>query len=272
MRLTFGLVERLLLGMALAAFVAIQSYRRGSLSEGGQWAAFFTGSVAVAAGWPWAVLLFLFYATSTALTRYGVQSKRARTEAINEPERAREAAQVFANGGVFVAAALGSLLLPGPGWWWLGAGALSAAAADTWATEVGTLWGGEPRALVGGGAVPAGMSGGVTFVGTMAGAMGGIVMGAAAALLTEGRSSPGGWAVTCGGIAGMLADSALGATWQARRWCSVCGVWTERYVHTCLYRTTHRWGLRWMGNDTVNALATATGGLLSWVAWTVLSR
>jgi uncharacterized membrane protein len=63
------------------------------------------------------------------------------------------------------------------------------------------------------------------------------------------------------GVLGGLADSALGATVQARRWCATCARETERDMHDCGTRTTHARGLRWITNDTVNLLATLVGAL-----------
>ena len=62
------------------------------------------------------------------------------------------------------------------------------------------------------------------------------------------------------GTTGALADSALGATLQQRRWCDSCERSTERRVHECGTPTSQSGGLALMTNDTVNLLATLAGG------------
>jgi uncharacterized membrane protein len=124
------------------------------------------------------------------------------------------------------------------------------------------LWGGPPRALFGGGRIAAGMSGGVTAVGLVASVAGALAVGLAGALLVPALP----WgalavAIATAGVLGGLADSALGATVQVRRWCATCAKETERDTHDCGTRTTHARGLRWMTNDTVNLLATLVGAL-----------
>src|SRR5512142_3414403 len=112
-----------------------------------------TGVVAAAAvgaattlgtGWRGLALLAVFFVSSSALTRGGGR---------------RTASQVFANGGIAAVAALLSLL--GRAWLPAFAGALAAAAADTWATEIGSRSSATPRLVTSAGPGPPGPSGGV---------------------------------------------------------------------------------------------------------------
>jgi uncharacterized protein (TIGR00297 family) len=172
--------------------------------------------------------------------------------------------QVVANGGAFVVAALSFAVAPHPVWLALGAGALAAAAADTWATEIGTLAGGEPRALLTGAPVPPGTSGGVTFAGNLAAALGAVFIAGGAALLGWPRGMV--FAIAVGGFAGAMLDSLIGAAIQARRWCDFCDRSTERLVHGCGTETRHVGGIHWLDNDAVNLVASVAGGLLAVVA------
>ncbi len=246
--------------------IAAVARRVGSLSASGQWAAFATGTLATAAGWGWSLLLIAYFVLSSALTRLGAAEKARRTESTLPLARGRNAVQVLANGGVYAVCVAAGALLPQPALAVAGAGALAAAAADTWATELGVLWGGTPRALLTGRPLPAGASGGVTLVGLGASVLAALLVAGAAVFVV----APAGTertllfrAVVLAGVAGSLLDSLVGATLQSKRWCERCRTWTERRVHTCQYRTQHARGLRWMTNDTVNLLATLGGALIA---------
>src|SRR5690606_28830871 len=107
---------------------------------------------------------------------------------------------------------------------WGFVGSLAAAAADTWATEIGPLSRERPRMILSGRKVPAGTSGAVTAAGTLAGVAGAVTVWASAwvtVLLTDpaGGASYGVWttfaAVVAAGAVGSLADSVAGASIQA---------------------------------------------------------
>lgn len=251
------MMVRVGLGVVLATAIALVAHRAGSLSRSGAMAATVIGAAAIAAGWDWGILLIAFFVSSSALSRLGSEVKERRTSSIIAKGGARDAVQVLANGGLFAAAALLALLTRWPGWPAIGAGALAAASADTWGTEIGTLMGRRPRLLTTWRPVDAGVSGGVTAPGLLASVAGALfVAGIAAAL---------GWPATTaraafvGGVAGALADSLLGALWQSRRQCVQCETATERVVHTCGNATVPAGGLAWLDNDSVNALASLVG-------------
>ena len=251
--------------LPIAGLVAAGAWGAGSLTASGALAAAGIGAVAVAAGWPWAVLLIVYFATSAALSRMGRARKEKLTSSVIAKHGARDAWQVMANGFPFGVAALGSLsnypAPPDPGWFALGAGALAASAADTWATEIGVLYGGTPRSILHWRPVPPGTSGAISLVGSVGALLGAFAIGAVVLLLGGGRLVAG--AAVIGGIAGALLDSLLGATVQSRLWCDRCGVQTEREVHDCGRATQPIRGMTWIDNDFVNFVAGIAGGLLS---------
>ena len=61
---------QILLGLILAVLVAYLAYRAHSLDRSGAVAAMFVGTVIFGlGGWQWAVLLLLFFITSSGLSR-----------------------------------------------------------------------------------------------------------------------------------------------------------------------------------------------------------
>jgi uncharacterized protein (TIGR00297 family) len=251
------MMERALAGLMLAGALALGAWRGRSLSSGGAIAAVAVGTAATVAGWNWAALLIAFFITSTALSRYRRSARDARIGDIVEKGDARDVVQVFANGGVFAAAALAGSITGDPNLAAGAAGALAAATADTWATEIGTLAGRLPRSIVSFQVLEPGTSGGVTVPGTLASAVGAAFIAVAA--LATGASAhlaP----VFLGGLAGSLSDSLAGATVQERRWCERCSRFTERRTHSCGSATRVSGGVRGLRNDVVNLLCTLVGG------------
>lgn len=220
------------------------------------------GTIAIGAGWSWGALLLSLFISVSLLSRVGAAEKSRRLDSMLEKGGERDAAQLIANGAVFTIAAVGSLLAPSGVWNVIAGGALAFSAADTWATEIGTLAGKDPRSIITGRRVPAGTSGGVSLAGTV-GAIAGALFIATEAMFAA-------WPVsltrlTLGGIIAAFADSLIGATLQTRRWCERCGKQTERTVHDCGTHTSHSGGIRWIDNDVVNALCSAIGALIALV-------
>ncbi|MDR5684334.1 MAG: DUF92 domain-containing protein [Armatimonadota bacterium] len=234
----------------LAAAFSLAARRAGALSASGAAAAAAVGTLVAASGRvSWAAVLLFFFLSASALTALpGGRSRDA---------GGRNARQVVANGGVAAVAAV--LHLAGVPWA-AGAfcGALGAACADTWATEVGVRYGGPPRRLFGGSA-SVGDSGAVSAVGTAAGVAGAVAVGFLAAAF---EMAPLG-AVALAGVSGMLADSALGATAQATFRCPSCAAQGEARRCGCGQQRVACAGIRWVDNDAVNLAATSCGGLVA---------
>jgi uncharacterized protein (TIGR00297 family) len=250
---------RLFYGMIGGAAVGFVSHRARSLTAGGSIAAALIGMAAVAAGWSWALLLILYFVSSTLLSRLGRQKKHERTTGVLEKPGPRDAQQVMANGFVFFYAAWSAAFGIGSPhvWMAIGAGSLAASAADTWATEIGTLVGHPPRSILNGRPLRVGQSGGVSVAGSLASIAGAAFVAAVVAIA--------GWPgslvlpVVLGGLAGSVADSFMGATVQQHRWCDACEQGTEMFIHRCGAVTRHVGGLTFIENDAVNLAATAVG-------------
>jgi uncharacterized protein (TIGR00297 family) len=267
---------RLLLGFALSLFVALLAYRAHSLSRSGVAGAVLTGTLIVGfGGWSWGLALIAFFVSSSLLTRYR-QERKASMEALAAKGGRRDLGQALANGGLAALLAVLAAALPHPAWAAAFAGALAAATADTWATEVGTLSPIPPRRITTGEPVAPGTSGGVTRWGMVAATGGALFLGVVFYLLNlaECRWFGGGclpsaasnWSIIplalFGGLAGSLADSLLGATWQGIYRCPRCGKETERRTH-CGGPTEPLRGRPWLTNDGVNLAATLVGAVVA---------
>ena len=245
----------------MALLVAGAAWAAGTLTAGGAAAAWLVGVLVLSAtGWSGALVLGAFFVPSTLVGRL----TRGRPSAGDAKGERRDPAQVLANGG---AAALGALLeatAPGLGLWIVTC-SLAAAAADTWATSIGTLSRSDPRLLGSGRAVPVGTSGAVSRLGTLGAVGGGLLVGVAGGLAGGGLPL---LAVGTGiGFVGMLLDSLIGAVWQGRHLCPVCAVASERRIHRCGARTKWVGGLKWLDNDAVNALTTGFAAIAGGLAW-----
>ena len=253
------MLEHAAAGAIVAAAIAVVARRFRSLSTSGAVAAIIVGSASAAAGWKWGALLVAYFVAAVLLSRLGRTEKERLTSGVVAKGGARDATQVIANGGVFAASVLLGQVGSGRFGVTMGIaalGALAAAAADTWATELGTLYGGTPRSLLTFRRLPSGTSGGVSVIGSLA-----MIAGAAfIACVAKGFGLPdGAGIVTAAGVSGAMADSLLGATVQERRWCFTCEKASERRVHDCGARTVPAGGREWMDNDLVNLIATVIG-------------
>lgn len=255
-----SLNDRLILGTVATAIVATGAYLARTLTKSGASAAFLTGTIAIAAGWSWGMMLLALFIAASALSRFREKRKKTLLGPVVEKGGRRDARQVAANGAVFAAAAAAHIGFGDARWYALGIGALAASTADTWSTEIGTLGGSAPRLIVSGKRVAAGTSGGLTVAGVTGGVAGAIFAAGGAALAQ--------WpvplsAVVAGGLAGAFGDSLLGATLQSRRWCDACGASTERMIHDCGAPTRHYAGWERLDNDGVNFISTVIGGMVT---------
>lgn len=256
---------RVTASVAIALAISLVAARARALTASGAIASTLIGTIALLAGWTWGVLLIVYFASSSALSRFRAEEKDARAAGIAEKGGKRDAMQVMANAGVFALGAVLAMTVPVHAMRWaaLAGGALAASASDTWATEIGILVGGTPRSILTFARVQPGMSGGVSLAGSVAAIAGAAFIAVVGGIL--------GWPVRvvlsalAGGVAGSMFDSMLGATLQSRRWCPTCEQSTERTVHDCGTSTRSAGGVAWFDNDLVNILCGIAGGLLALV-------
>jgi uncharacterized protein (TIGR00297 family) len=255
---------QILYGFLLAIIVAYLAYRAHSLNKSGAVAATVVGTVIFGlGGWSWAILLMIFFITSSGLSRAFKNRKRGLDEKFSKGHE-RDAGQVFGNGGLATFFAALHAFYPESILPWIGfAVSLAAVNADTWATELGVLNPTPPRMITSlGKRVEKGTSGGISLFGTLASLLGAAVIALPAIFL-----SPVGplslsyfFLISLCGLAGSLFDSFLGATVQAMYYCPLDEKETEKHpIHTCGTPTVHIRGWQWLDNDWVNFACGAFG-------------
>lgn len=216
--------------LAAAAALAVAARRRW-LTPGGVAAALPVGAgVWAGAGSTGMLLLLLFLVSASLLT--------AARKGGGRPGRG--AAQVAANGGAAAACGLAGWAGFLPGAESVVVGAISAAAADTWASEVGRSAGG-PTWLAGSWErVEPGRPGGLSAAGSAAAVAGALLLGAAADAL-DPAAGFGRWTATAlvAGVGGTAADAFLGAQVEPR--------------------------VEGFGNQYVNGCATLVGAAIGWL-------
>lgn len=153
------------IALGAAAVVALLAWRLGALSWTGVIAATPVGGAVLGfAGLGPALLLVLFFVSSSGLSLLPGGGERAR----------RDARQVLANGGVAALAAVLMRKEPLAATAFLGA--LAAATADAWATEIGLRLGKSPRSPLTWRRQPPGRSGAVSLQGTAGAAVGALAV------------------------------------------------------------------------------------------------
>jgi uncharacterized protein (TIGR00297 family) len=161
-------------------------------------------------------LLALFLLTWAA-TRFDRSKKQSL--GVAEDKRGRNAAQVAANLGVAGLGAAAALThpLPDPRYAVIVVAALAEATADTLASELGEVLGGPPFMITTLRRVAPGSDGAISLAGTVAGAIGALLV-VLVAVPALGLSMGNAGCAGLGAIGGLFFDSLLGATAERRGW------------------------------------------------------
>jgi uncharacterized protein (TIGR00297 family) len=234
---SFGLVTKILGGIALAGAVGLRGYRKSSLSPSGALAAAAVGCATISSSFRAGLVLLGFYFASSFLTSFGDEDKDV--DEGHKKGGQRNWVQVYSNGGIpAVLAMIAALISVGkdlavfpvaahPAYSLVATaflGFIACCAGDTWSSEIGQLSQEEPRLITTLRPVRKGTNGGVTLIGLLSSCLGGLFVGILFYL--TGILSPGNhyseligqWKLIPlglgAGLVGSLTDSILGATVQ----------------------------------------------------------
>lgn len=252
-----GKIEVLMITLPIAALFTYFTIRRQSLSPGGAVTASLMGIMVVLSTGPiWLLPLLLFFASSSLIGKV-LPSKSAAGDA--KQKQPRDATQVLANGAVYAAIAIflyqdwdnGLLYLMRVPWEYYLLVAVAVATADTWSSEIGQYFRRPTWDLVKWRRVPAGLSGGVSWPGTLAGLAGASFIALTCCWLLPSNSGKNILMVVSLGFGGMLIDSILGSLLQATYRAPKTGALSD----VCPPGGELISGFRWMTNDLVNFLA-----------------
>lgn len=202
-------------GLLTLAFALLARQMRGVTNSGALVGAVSCFVLYLGGGPAAFVALVSVFALAWITTRLGYQRKQKLGTA--ERREGRKGSQVLANLGVATACAAFSLVGSHRTLFLLAmAAALSEAAADTVSSEIGQAYGENARLITTWSSVPPGTDGGVSLLGTLAGAL---AAGVVSSVYFLGGSLPLRWLpISAGaGILGMVADSFLGALLERRR-------------------------------------------------------
>ena len=258
-------------GIVAAAAIAIVAWRLRALTVSGAVAAAIVGSIVMAiGGLAFGLPLVAFFVSASAWSRWFRRS----TGSLHP---ARNAWQVIANGGAATCISLAVVLVPTTAglaprdWFLLYLSALAFACGDTWATEIGSKLAKRAWLITGAKWVPAGQSGGISGVGTIAALAGasfvvatGWMAWSLSALDLQWRMDPAeALAVVWAAVVAVMLDSVLGASIQAQYRCHTCARLIEEPLH-CGAMAERTRGLRWLTNDAVNFAGSVAAVLFAW--------
>lgn len=261
-------VDLFFVGCVFGLLFTVLAWKVGFLRlDGAIVGGLFGWSLITLSTWAWTAPALAFFILSSVLSRVG-NARKSQARMMEAKGSQRDAGQVLANGGV---AWLLLLLYGGSGdglLYWGFIGAFSAAAADTWATEIGTLSEKPPRSIRTGRVLPTGASGGVSVLGSLGAIAGAVTISLVALIFSDGNSVMG--VVLVGvGVVASLVDSLLGATVQAIYRHQTTGQLTESPCReTQGYERIQGW--TWVSNDVVNWGCTLFGALATMLLFAVL--
>ncbi|GFP95271.1 transmembrane protein 19 [Phtheirospermum japonicum] len=233
-----------LVAPAIAAAIAIRSYRKKSLDLSGAFTGFAVMAIHIAVNYRFGAVLLVFFFTSSMFTKFGEDKKR-KVEADFKEGGQRNWIQVLFNSGIATLLVLVAWKLVGSQDYCLNSkesqlmtrliggiiGHYCCCNGDTWSSELGVLSDDQPRLITTFKPVRKGTNGGVTKTGLLAAVAGGSVIGLTFVIL--------GFVTTnctfdialkqlliipvsaLAGLCGSVIDSLLGATLQYSGFCTV---------------------------------------------------
>ncbi len=254
------MIQNIIIGTILAAIVSYLSFKVRFLTKGGSIAAFFLAiSIFGLGGLKWSIPILTFFILSSLFSKINREQKR-QLELFFQKAGARDSLQVFANGGLGGVLVILNFIYPGELFYYIYLASLAAVCADTWATEIGTIWKTRTYNAITFKPVEQGVSGGISFIGLLGALSGSSIIALSGFFWIEILPIVYFSTITAAGLIGSYMDSIIGASIQVQYKCSDCLKIVEIKNH-CGRPANHFKGFKWITNDVVNFMASFTGGL-----------
>lgn len=254
------LTYHIVIGVLLSAIVSILSSKVKFLTRSGAVAMFFLAAIIFGLGsWKWTIPIFLFFILSSLLSVI----RKKRNNKVDEffiKTGKRDYAQVLANGGIAGLLVVFYFFFKAELIYCVYVASIAAVCADTWATEIGTMFKVKTVDLLTSKEVPQGESGGISVAGLLGSVLGASVISGSALFWINIYQLDFFLIMAAAGVFGSIVDSFLGATLQAKYECVICEIRTERLIH-CNMETQLKRGHEWLSNDLINLIASISGGL-----------
>lgn len=231
------------------------AYHFHSLTRSGFYGGLIMGIIITLIGsWRFLVPLAVFFVLTSILSKIIKNTSFYRSKGSR-----RDIVQVYANGGIALLICIIDFIQPNGIYFFLFLASVSAAMADTWATEFGKLSNKKPVSILNLMPMQHGISGGITRIGTIGSILGACLMG-----LTVWLSFPMPTFVIYGiilsGFLGSIFDSILGATVQAKYETQI-----GETVETPETGARLISGHPWINNDVVNILNTTFAPIVMYI-------
>lgn len=223
------------------------AYQLHSLSRSGYYGGLILGTlITIIGSWKLLIPMAVFFILSSVLSKVIKNTSFYRSKGSR-----RDIVQVYANGGVALIICIHGYLNPNALNIFLFFASVSAAMADTWATEIGKLSKHQPRSIIGFESMAHGLSGGITRIDTVGSLLGACIIGLTVWTILPMPGFIIYGIIFCGFFASIF-DSVLGATVQAKYETQKGEIIEHPEEGATLIS-----GNRWINNDMVNLLNTA---------------
>lgn len=264
--------SNILLSLFYSVQIAIFSYLLHFLNKSGAIAIFVTAFIVFYSGsWQTVTPILTFFVLSSLLSKI---NKRFSKVIIRNNKDVRNWIQVLANGGAAFLICLLVIVKIVPGFnsvndsllqyiYIMFASAIAAVCADTWGTEIGTMFKVPTYDIGTVKRVPQGISGGVSFIGIFASALGAFTIAYSASYFIFINTALSMVIITIAGFSGGIVDSIVGKHYQAKYICPECNSITEEKFH-CNSETNLIKGVLFINNDIVNLVTGITGAIAAY--------
>ncbi len=264
----------LTIGIIVVSFLAVVSYKLRFVDFSGLVSAYIIGIIVWYTGGPGAFALLLFFLVSASIaTKYKYKAKEAAGVA-QEGKGMRNWKNVIYSGLIPTLFSIGGYLAPNFGldsliFTYGFIGAVATTTADTLASEIGVFSQSKPRLITNlRRKVPRGTIGAVSSLGEYVALFSSLAVGILAYIFAILGIIPVNNSIvviiiaTVAGFIGCNTDSLIGAVFQAKYQCTVCGKITDKTLH-CGKPTVYRRGFKRVDNTVVNFTSSTLGATIA---------